>query len=119
MKDRCTIERPTGAASTVDPETSDITVPKQTLVTEYPCRFRSYEPFESSPEVASKTTTVQRTAMRFPVSDDYLPKVGDIVTVTASPDPSLAAGSRVFRVADIPQNSLSTAFRVYVDEVTR
>lgn len=118
MTDRATISRPDTSGPVLDDETGDLTPAGTVLVTDYPCRVRSYEPFESTPEVGGQTITVQRTAGRFPVSTAYSPQPGDVVTMTASQhDPSLP--DRIFRVASRPQNSISTAYRVYLEEITR
>lgn len=117
MDDRATIVRPSGPPGAPDPVTGVVTTPTTPLVTAYPCRLRSFEPFEAKAEVGAQQVTTQRTALRLPVSVTYIPEPGDIVTITVSRhDPSIVG--RIFRVANKPTNSLSTAFRVYVDEVT-
>lgn len=118
MTDRCTIERPTGPIAT-DRTTGAVTVEYETLVTDYPTRLRSFEAFERVSDIGGHRTTEQRPAVRFPVSDAYTPRPGDRVTITKSDNPALAVDPpRVFLVADAPQNTHATAYRVYVDEVT-
>lgn len=118
MTDRCTITRPTGkmtAGTGSAPDTPETT----TLVTNYPIRLRPYEAYEVTTEVAGATVTHQRTPARLPVETTYIPRVGDIITITASKNPALATTPpRVFRVATIPQDSEPTQYRPHLDEVT-
>lgn len=115
MQDRVTVKRVTGEGEPDD--AYQPTMEYETVVSDYPCRFRSFEPFETTVEIGGKTTTRQRPALRFPVSTAYIPEVGDIVTLDSSQNPALAAEGRKWRIATRPDNSLSSAFRVYADEV--
>lgn len=119
MTDRCTIERPTGAFSDPDPDSGAVTALYTPLMADYPMRLRSFESYERRGEVGGHEATIQRTAARFPVSGAYIPRPGDRVTITSSRSPAFAVTpNRVFLIADAPQNTHATAYRVYVDEVT-
>lgn len=118
MTDRCTITRPTGkmtAGTGSAPDTPEV----QQIVTNYPVRLRPYEAYEVTTEVAGATITHQRTPARLPNDTAYLPRVGDILTITSSRNPALVTTPpRQFRIATIPQDSDPTQFRPHLDEVT-
>ncbi len=119
MTERATITRPTGAKPVTDPATGKVTTPMDTIVEDYPCRLRSHEPFETRAEIGGRTVIVERTALRVAASAAYVPREGDVVQITASAfDPSIVTDPpRIFRVANIPQHTGPTQFRVPVDEV--
>ena len=115
---RCTVSvsRPTGRTVT-DPETFKDTQ-EVTPVWSGRGKVQSYEAHEQNSDVAGSQVTVVRTRVDVPVGA-FTARPDDVVRVVASPDDPLLEG-RVYRVAGVaPYKSMATAYRIFVDEVTR
>jgi hypothetical protein len=112
MVDSCTIVRPGDPVT--DPNTGGVT-PPATVVYTGKAKVQPYEPYERNPEVAGAVMTVQRYAVHIPVGS-YEPKIGDVVEVTAAMfDPQMVGNT--FRVAALLHKSMSTAYRLAVEEL--
>lgn len=111
MADTCIIERPG------DPELDRLTgdlEPAPTVVYIGKCRVQTWQPQESTPEVAGHTATVQRYAVHVPVGS-YAPEIGDVVLIdVAGLDPYLAG--RRFRVVALLHKTAATAYRLAVSD---
>lgn len=80
-------------------------------------KVTSYEAHESSSLSGARVITTQRMSLHVPVGA-YEAQVGDLATVTGSTDPLLVG--RTLRVTQqAPYKEHATAYRCFVDEVTR
>lgn len=80
-------------------------------------KLTSYEAHESSSLSGGRVITTQRMTLHVPVGS-YEAQVGDLATVTESTDP-LLVGRQVRITQQAPYKEHATAYRVFVDEVTR
>lgn len=80
-------------------------------------KLTSYEAHESSSMSGGRVITTQRMSLHVPVGS-YEAQVGDLATVTESTDP-LLVGRTVRVTQQAPYKEHATAYRVFVDEVTR
>jgi len=80
-------------------------------------KLTSYEAHESSSMSGGRVITTQRMTLHVPVGS-YEAQVGDLATVTASTDP-LLVGRKVRVTQQAPYKEHATAYRCFVDEVTR
>ena len=116
MVDSCSISRP-GAA--VDELTGVPTwtqvYPADPTVASGKCQVSTYEPQESTREVAAAQVTTQRYVLKVPV-ESFAPEIGDVATITAAPyDANLI--TRKFRVVALLHKTAATAYRLGVEEV--
>lgn len=109
MVDAVSIGRPTGA---VDPITGQPATPS--VVYTGKAKVQTYEAFEKQPEVGGGTATVQRYAVHLPIAD-YVPRVGDVVTVTAATLDANLVGRR-YVVQGLLHKSFATSYRLLVDD---
>lgn len=80
-------------------------------------KLTSYEAHEASSASGQRVITTQRMTLHVPVGA-YAAQVGDFATVVDSTDPLLVG--RAVRVAQqAPYKEHATAYRCFVDEVTR
>lgn len=80
-------------------------------------KLTSYEAHESASASGQRVITTQRMSLHVPVGA-YEAQVGDLAEVTGSTDPLLVG--RVVRVTQqAPYKEHATAYRCFVDEVTR
>lgn len=108
MVDAVSILRPTGG---VNPVTG---VPLTSPVYSGMAKVQTYEAFEKQPEVGGGTATVQRYSLHLPVRD-YVPRVGDVVTVTAATLDANLVGRR-YVVQGLLHKSFATSYRLLVDD---
>lgn len=111
MRDTCRITRePAGDADWVIVDGREVPA-EWSEVYVGPCRVRSYQPYESTPEVGGASETVQRYAVHVPVSAGPF-EPGDRVEITTNP-----ARARAFRVAATHEVTNQTAQQLSVEEV--
>ena len=80
------------------------------------CKVQGLDPQEANPEAGGATLTVQRYAIHVPVGA-FVPKVGHVVTITATAlDPNLVGHQ--YRVVALLHKTLATAYRLSVEEVS-
>lgn len=80
-------------------------------------KITSYEAHESAAMSGGRVITTQRMSLHVPVGA-YAAQVGDLATVTGSRDPLLV--DRQVRITQqAPYKEHATAYRCFVDEVTR
>ena len=80
-------------------------------------KLTSYEAHESASLSGGRVITTQRMTLHVPVGS-YEAQVGDLATVTDSTDP-LLVGRQVRITQQAPYKEHATAYRCFVDEVTR
>lgn len=79
-----------------------------------PCKVQTWQSQESNPEAGGATFTVQRYRVDVPVGS-FVPQIGDVVMIaTAALDPHLVG--RKYRVVALLHKTMSTAYRLGVDE---
>ncbi|MDF2915988.1 MAG: hypothetical protein K0S70_205 [Microbacterium sp.] len=108
MIDAVSVSRPTGA---VNPITGQ---PTTSVVYTGKAKVQTYEAFEKQPEVGGGTVTVQRYTVHLPIAT-YVPRVGDVVTVTAAVLDSNLVGRR-YVVQGLLHKSFATSYRLLVDD---
>lgn len=108
MIDAVSIARPTGA---VNPITG---VPVTESVYTGRAKVQTYEAFEKQPELGGGTVTVQRYTIHVPVGG-YVPRVNDVVTVTAAVLDANLVGRR-YVVSGLLHKSFATSYRLLVDD---
>lgn len=109
-----TVRLSTVGADTVNESTGAVTAPL-TSVYEGKGRVQTYEPYEQTSEAGGHTYTTQRYSVHIPVAS-CAPTVGMVVDVVASVHDANLTGRR-FRVVALLHKSLSTAYRLGVEEV--
>lgn len=114
MVDRCDISRPGSGTPVTDPETGEVTVPREAVYTGR-CRVQTRRPYPSNPEAGEHAWTTVVLEVHLPVSATGI-RVGDTVTVTDSFDPGNVG--RTFRVRSDDRKTYQTALRLLVEEVT-
>lgn len=80
-------------------------------------KLTSYEAHEAASAAGQRVITTQRMALHVPVGS-YAAQVGDMAEVVGSRDP-LLIGRKVRIVQQAPYKEHATAYRCFVDEVTR
>lgn len=108
MVDSVSVVRPSGA---VDPITG---APVTSAVYSGPAKVQTYEAFEKQPELGGGTVTVQRYTIHVPVGA-YVPRVNDVVTVTAAVLDANLVGRR-YVVSGLLHKSFATSYRLLVDD---
>ena len=98
----------------VDPVTGEAPT---AVVYEGKGKVTSYEAHESSSLSGARVITTQRMSLHVPVGA-FEAQVGDLAMVTASRDP-LLVGRQMRITQQAPYKEHATAYRVFVDEVTR
>lgn len=88
-----------------------------TTVTVYTgkAKVKSFRPYEQSAEAPAATVITQRYDVHVPATAGPF-MVGDVVTVTDSPNQPLLVGD-VFRVAALHETTFQTAQRLLVDDM--
>lgn len=109
MVDSVSVVRPSGA---VDPITGKPVAPP--VVYSGPAKVQTYEAFEKQPELGGGTVTVQRYTIHVPVGA-YVPRVNDVVTVTAAVLDANLVGRR-YVVSGLLHKSFATSYRLLVDD---
>lgn len=108
MVDSVSVSRPTGA---VDPITGK---PVTTVVYVGRAKVQTYEAFEKQPDLGGGTVTIQRYTIHVPVGG-YVPRVHDVVTVTAATLDAQLVGRR-YVVSGLLHKSYATSYRLLVDD---
>lgn len=108
MVDSVSVSRPTGA---VDPITGK---PVTTVVYAGRAKVQTYEAFEKQPDLGGGTVTIQRYTIHVPIGG-YVPRVHDVVTVTAATLDAQLVGRR-YVVSGLLHKSYATSYRLLVDD---
>lgn len=116
MRTTVRIERPTGETVT-DPDTFRA-VQAVELLWRGRGKVQSYEAYEQTRDVGGSDVTLVRVRVDIPVGACTV-QPDDSITVEACMDDPALVG-RVYRVAGVaPYKSMATAYRIFVEEVTR
>ena len=114
MVDACTIGRP-GAEDVTDPETGVVTE-GSTPVYAGKCKVQQARTQATNPVSAGHDFTVQGAEVHVPLGTGPV-TVNDVVTITAAKyNPALVG--KVYRVVEIPGQTIASALRLGVEEVT-
>jgi|SRR5690625_2387466 len=111
MTTQVVVTRPGGLTDPVTGEAEQVEVHRGKA------KLTSYEGHEHAALAGQHALTEQRMSLHFPVGSFY-PQVGDNATIVGSTDPFLV-GRRFRIVQSAPFKEHDTAYRCFVDEVTR
>ena len=114
MVDACTIGRP-GSEDVTDPETGVVTE-ASTPVYVGKCELKEARTQVTNPLSAGHDFTVQGAQLKVPIGTGPV-KVNDVITMTAAKYNQANVG-KVFRVLEIPAQTIASALRLGVEEVT-
>ena len=114
FRSTCTVTR-AAAGRTFDPSTNTYTAAAAATVYSGPCMVRRTDRSGNDTEAGEREVRLQDLEVKLPA--DTAVAEGDVVTVTASPDPALVG--KTLRVTDVLSDDWQVNRRLAVEEVVK